>query len=216
LESRKPDVGEKFPSAVPQTSDEFDAPRLGLQWQWRANHKDDWYSLSASKGRLRLFAQAVSENDLSKAPAVLQQKFPARTFAVETWMEFMSDQIGAEAGLTVTGCDNAALAVRRTSQGHQFVWRKNGGEKILGNAPAKPVKLRVEVGDGGLCVFSYSSGEDFISVPETFQACKAAWIGAKIGLYCLSVGNEHPTSHADFDYFRFSPVGQQAGSSRQR
>jgi hypothetical protein len=25
---------------VPATSDSFDAPRLGLQWQWYANHSD--------------------------------------------------------------------------------------------------------------------------------------------------------------------------------
>ncbi|HEU5070541.1 MAG TPA: hypothetical protein VFV96_09025, partial [Verrucomicrobiae bacterium] len=30
---------------VPQTSDEFAAPQLGLQWQWQANHRDDWLSL---------------------------------------------------------------------------------------------------------------------------------------------------------------------------
>jgi beta-xylosidase len=202
--ARKPNVGGKFPPTAPQTSDEFDSPTLGLQWQWRANYSDDWYSLSARKAHLRLFAQFMPEMNLSKAPAVLQQKFPARKFVVDTLMEFAPSQIGDEAGLAITGCDNAALAIRRTSEGHQFVWRTNGTEKVLGNAPVRPVKLRVEVGDGGGCLFSYDAGDGFKSVPEKFQACKAAWIGAKVGIYCTRAGDKVPAGHADFDYFRFS------------
>jgi beta-xylosidase len=201
---------------VPQTSDEFDAPKLGPQWQWHANHRDDWYSLAARKSHLRLFAQPVPENNLSKGAAVLQQKFPARLFAVETLMEFSPGQIGDEAGLVIMGCDHAALAVRHTPQGHQFVWRSNGTEEILGDAPGKAAKLRVEVGNGGVCLFSYGTSEGFVSVRKNFQACKAAWIGAKVGLYCLRAGNNGPTAHADFDYFRFSPPGQQPLSTPQK
>ena len=37
---RKPDVGRDTRIAVPATSDAFTSERLGLQWQWSANHRE--------------------------------------------------------------------------------------------------------------------------------------------------------------------------------
>jgi beta-xylosidase len=204
LHSRKPIVNREARPLAPQTSDEFDSPKLGLQWQWHANHKDDWHSLSTCKGKLRLFAQPSPDNDLSKAPAMLMQKLPSRSFVAETEMEFVSANVGEESGLAVRGRDYAAIAVRRTPQGHQFVWRKNSAEKILRNAPVKPLKLRVEVADGGHCIFSYDAGEGWIAIHEAFQASAGLWIGAKVGVYCLRNQGDSTAGHADFDYFRFS------------
>ena len=56
LTFKKPDVGRPWPVTVPQTSDEFDSSDLGLQWQWQANPKDQWFSLTARPGWLRLNA----------------------------------------------------------------------------------------------------------------------------------------------------------------
>jgi beta-xylosidase len=39
-EDKKPDVGRVYPVINPQTNDEFDHNRLGLQWQWQANPKE--------------------------------------------------------------------------------------------------------------------------------------------------------------------------------
>lgn len=199
---RKPGADGSLSSMTPQTSDEFDSARLGPQWQWQANHLDDWYSLTAREGWLRLFTQTMTENSLSKAPAVLLQKFPARTFTVETLLDFASAGNGAEAGLAVLGGSHAALAIRRSAQDNQFVWRANGGEKILGTA-SNPVRLRVRVADSGKCVFSYEKAAGFEQAAETFQAQKGEWIGAKVGLYCLGTPDAVARGHADFEYFRF-------------
>jgi beta-xylosidase len=43
LKWKKPNVGQIYPICNPQTSDEFDSTTLGLQWQWHANHSDQWY-----------------------------------------------------------------------------------------------------------------------------------------------------------------------------
>ncbi|HEU0078368.1 MAG TPA: family 43 glycosylhydrolase, partial [Longimicrobiaceae bacterium] len=45
-EFRRPDVGREYPPAVPQTTDEFAGAHPGLQWQWNANPRPEWYSLS--------------------------------------------------------------------------------------------------------------------------------------------------------------------------
>ena len=42
-------------------SDEFDQPKLGLQWQWQANPKEEFYSLTDQPGTLSCSAKAVLE-----------------------------------------------------------------------------------------------------------------------------------------------------------
>src|SRR5262249_18488606 len=98
----KPVTSQNTSMTAPQTSDEFDSPKLGLQWQWHANHSDKWYSTIARPGWLRLQPQ-LAEASLHAQPSLLLQKFPARCFSVETAFEFVPDQDGEEAGLVLTG-----------------------------------------------------------------------------------------------------------------
>ena len=59
--------------------------------------------------------------------------------------------------------------------------------------------LRLNRGAGGMTIDLRLK-----SAPEKFQACKAAWIGAKVGIYSLRADDKGAAGHADFDYFRFS------------
>lgn len=45
-----------------------------------------------------------------------------------------------------------------------------------------------------------------MSAPELFQAENGVWIGAKIGLYCISRKRTGPNGYVDVDYFRFSTL----------
>jgi beta-xylosidase len=205
LHHPKPDVGGTSPVAVPHTSDEFDDERLGLQWQWHANHEDSWCSLAERKGYLRLFSQHVGESNLHKSSNLLMQKFPARAFTVETTMEFTPGQSGEQAGLVVMGHEWASLALQHAEKGNQIVFQINQEEKWVETVPFDTVKLRVEVQDGGLCTFSYAPLDGkFVAVNEPFQAREGHWIGAKVGIYSLAPNPKSSTGHADFSYFRFS------------
>jgi beta-xylosidase len=64
LRYQKPEVGKTYPIEIPATSDEFDSEKLGLQWQWHANHEDSWASLKDRPGYLRLFSQNIAKGDL--------------------------------------------------------------------------------------------------------------------------------------------------------
>ena len=188
---------------APQTSDEFDGPKLGLQWQWHANHHDHWYSFGARPGWLRLFPQpAAASPDLQ--PNLLLQKFPARSFAVETALEISSGQTAEEAGLVITGGTQIMLGIQHDGTKNRIMLRVAEQSKILLDTKAGLVKLRVEVKDGGRCSFSFAEGGDFVSVPQPFQARKGAWIGAKLGLYSLKRTGNTPGGHVDIDYFRFA------------
>jgi beta-xylosidase len=205
LRFQKPHVAGGSPPSIPQTSDEFNSGILGLQWQWHANHQDYWHSLTARQGWLRLFPQTVSNGNLAATPNLLLQKFPARSFAVETLMDFAPQNDGEEAGLVVMGRTHAALAVQCAGGKRQIVFRDNDKDEVIRTFSGHRIKLRVEVADGGLCTFNFAEENDFVLTTETFQAAAGHWIGAKIGIYTLNWEPKIPASHADFKYFRFQP-----------
>jgi beta-xylosidase len=219
LEHRKPDVGRTYPVAAPQTSDEFEGPRLGLQWQWHANDQPGWFSLTARRGALRLFAQPLRHPDanLWAVPNLLLQKLPAPAFTATAKLTASAAAPGETFGLVVMGLDYAYLAVRRTATGYELVQARakdvDRGAREETAPPvalaASTVHLRVAVRDSARCQFSYSlDGRRFVAIGEPFQAREGRWIGAKVGLFALTPhhaaradGNAE-RGHADIDFFR--------------
>jgi len=196
-------------SAAPGTSDEFDSPVLGLQWQWQANPQASWYSLSAAPGSLRLFGQARPDNNLYHAPNLLLQKFAGEEFCVTTVMSFNAEKKGDKAGLIVFGYDYAWIGLRHDGTTRLAVGVvKNANvnpdivETVIGKDIGPSVHLRVEVRAGGRCRFAYSGdGENFLPVGDEFKASVGHWVGAKFGLFASSPNG----AHADFDWVRVEP-----------
>jgi beta-xylosidase len=191
------------PVAVPPTSDDFNSPTLGLQWQWQANPGQDWLSLTAKPGALRLLAQPEPKpGNLYDSPALLMQKFPALEFSMTTVLTASS---ASQAGLIVFGYDYAWIGLRDGRLVQVTVMKasekpvetaKVGLEKVTG-----PVHLRVDVTDGGKCRFSYSTdGKTFTPLGDAFTANVGRWVGAKIGLF--GAGDR---GYADYDTFQVGP-----------
>jgi beta-xylosidase len=213
-EFRKPDVGQTAPVSAPQTSDAFDGPGLGLQWQWHANPSDSWYSLTQNPGNLRLFAvRNPSQNgNLWFVPNLLLQKFPAPRFTVTTRVEFHADQENERAGLVVMGREWAYVALTRTGAGLQLVMdegtfkRSEDATRRIESikAPSAACHLRVRVDGDAVCSFDYSfDGLVFRPIGAPFPAAKGMWIGAKVGLFCVNPNITESSAFADFDRMRF-------------
>ena len=224
----KPNVGKTWPVAAPQTSDEFDAPKLGLQWQWNANPRTEWASLTARTGFLRLSSipAPATRNDglpapdsIYDAPNFLLQKFPAPNFTVTTSLEFSPAAVGETAGLVVYGYNYALLGLRRTATGSRLVLIVNAGANTPGaqehevagvDAKEGSIFLRVavvKVGADAMCHFSYSfDNQSFTSIGEPFKASVDRWIGAKFGMIATAPSATTKTGHADFDWFRVEPL----------
>ena len=188
---------------APDTTDEFTISRLGLQWQWHANHRDDWYSLTARPGWLRLFPQPAAAH-LGGQPNHLLQKFPARSFLAEVTLEFASRQSGEEAGLVVTGGSQAMIGVRRNGIRNEVIFRTNASEQVVSGTASNALVFRVCVQDGGRCAFAFSDGGDFVALPWVFQARKGTWIGAKLGLHSVQHTPGEPAGWVDWASFRFT------------
>ena len=226
LTHKKPNVGRTYPVAVPQSSDEFDAPKLGLQWQWNANPRAGWASLTAKPGSLRLASVpapatrndgSLSPNSIYDAPNFLLQKFGAPAFTVTTVLDFAPAADGETAGLVVFGYNYAVLGLRRTGGETRLVLRVNTGADKPGAqerevaslaAPAGPVYLRVSVDEKAQCRFASSFDNiTFTPIGEPFQATVDRWIGAKFGVIATAAPGATQTGHADFDWFRVTPAG---------
>lgn len=224
LTHAKPKVGRTHPIAVPQTSDDFDGPRLGLQWQWNANPQPAWASLTARPGFLRLASVAApatrndgspSPHNLYDAPNFLLQKFPAPAFTVTTALEFSPGADGEIAGLVVFGYDYAVLGLRQNATAPELVLLVNresnqpGAQHRTAAAVAVPpgrIYLRVTVDAHAVCQFSFSSDrQTFAPIGEPFQATVDRWIGAKVGLIATAPPDSSTSGHADFDWFHVTP-----------
>ena len=219
----KPNVGRAYPITAPQTSDEFDDVALGLQWQWNANPRDDWFSLGAHPGFLRLTGVPApktrsdgtpANHNLYDAPDFLLQKFPANEFTVTTKLEFAPAAAGEFAGLTVFGFDYALLGLRKTAEGLRLVQVVNQGanrgaeerEAAGVDTTNSTVYLRGTVSSGALCRFAYSfDNQNFMLIGEPFRASGDRWIGAKVGIIASAPPSATQTGYADFDWFRVTP-----------
>jgi beta-xylosidase len=213
LRHAKPRTSAPVPRQTPPDSDEFNEPRLGLQWQWEANPQPGWAFPSSALGALRLYCvrQPQPFRNLYDLPNLLLQKFPAPEFTATTKLKFTPLADGDKAGLVIFGSDYAYLAVQKRGEKLELSLTtcKNadrGGAEIGGQAvtaPSATVYLRVHVSPQAQCQFSYSfDGTNYSPVGAPFQAKKGAWIGTKMGLFATQKEPGAENGYVDFDWFR--------------
>ena len=131
LTYRKPNVGEAAKEAVicePDASDDFAKKTLGLQWQWNANPKEDWYNITPEG----LCLNAVKQEEKIKHgdyPNLLLQKWPAPEFICETTLSLAGLKANEEAGVISMGVEYALLSFARNEEGMVEASFINGEQK---------------------------------------------------------------------------------------
>jgi beta-xylosidase len=201
---------------TPAESDDFSRSQLGLQWQWNANWKTDWYSLSAHKNHLRLYPQTLIEtNNLLDYPAIIFQKIPAPEFSVTVKVSLSTNTDGDRAGLTLYGLNYAWIGIQRHQGKYELRYSTCTGqgkcqEKILEQKPISTPELhfRLSMRTGGVTQFYYSENtKDFLPLGSPFVAAQGRWVGAKIGLFSTTPTTEsNKNNHADFSNFMIKAV----------
>jgi beta-xylosidase len=209
----KPNVGRSYPTAMPQTSDDFDSPSLGLQWQWQANSDAEWMSLKERFGWLTLRSIGVPREavNLWLVPNLLLQKLPGPAFTVNTKMDFSQLALDEKAGLIVMGADYAYVSVERTRTAfhlvHSICIGADRGEKesvqLSQPISGKVVLLEAKFNADAQVEFSFSvDGKQFKRLQQKFTAKAGKWIGAKVGLFAVAQ-ERAGRGHADFEWFEF-------------
>ncbi|MDQ8201734.1 glycoside hydrolase 43 family protein [Pelagicoccus sp. SDUM812003] len=209
----KPSTPTASAPTQPQVGDEFDEQELSLAWQWHANWRRHWWSLSDEPGSLSLRSQWIPAlpANLWNAPHLLLQKLPAPAFTATAKIDASGLLDGERSGLVMMGMDYALLAVERDGDAFQLVYstcedaRRQNPETRDASAPLVSARafLQVEMMPGGLCQFRYSEdGETFVDIGAPFQAVEGRWIGAKVGLVSLKPSQVGAYGQANYDYFR--------------
>lgn len=213
----KPNVGKQlFPQVNPQESDEFDTPKLGLQWQWQANPDGNWL-MPSQKGSLRLYSQQIphGSKNLMALPNILTQKFPADNFVATAKIRLRPNEkdLAEKAGFVVVGEDYSQLFIRKDNGVFHLYYGScmksyAGNEestRLLTDLPDDFVYLRVQVKDGHNCSWSYSTdGKKYLEVERAFRAKPGKWIGATLGLYASRDKQINDSGYAEVDWFRIS------------
>lgn len=211
MEYAMPDVGGTYPATSVAASDDFNNPKLGLQWQWQANPEAEW-AFPTALGFMRMNPVVLpAEKNLWEAPNPLLQKMPAGPFTATTKVTFHAQADGETTGLLMMGRDYAHLSIRQENGGLVLQAKKcikaesGAAEQLMAKPIALPrqaVYLRVTAGEGGVCTFSYSlDNEKFQTVGTSFQAREGKWIGAKIGIFASREAHQNDGGYADYDWF---------------
>lgn len=212
LSYRKPNVGKTYPICMPQTSDDFSSDRLGLQWQWQAHERSEWYSLSARQGYIRLFAEPCpsEQGNLYFAGNLLLQKLSAPSFMATTYVETDFTDPEERAGAIVMGNAYTYIALIRGEDENRIAVVRGRNDKFA-VTPEEQASIKTKSGHAWFriyihgneeCSFFYSTdGVNFLQLGGRYPIAKGTWIGAKAGIFCSSPNVVRGNGHADFDYF---------------
>lgn len=226
LTYRKPKTTTTVPVANPVESDEFNEPRLGLQWQWQADY-DQYYGMPTADGHFRLFTWKLPNtpkpDNMWLVPNMLLQKIPADSFTATTKLRLAAKAEHQRGGIIMMGLSYSALVVERVGEEFQLKQLtcldadkgKPQQEQVI--ATLKPtdrdkipyhpalyldIQLRMTVSDG-LVNFAYSrDGKSFQPAGTAFKMREGKWIGAKIGLVAVEDNEKSDSGLLDVDWFR--------------
>jgi len=208
----------------PQTSDEFDAGRLGMQWQWHANY-NPLYGMPTADGHFRLFTSDLPTpfQSLWQVPSLLLQKTPSDRFTATARVRFAAKEDGQYGGLVMMGRDYSALVVLR--RGGAFELQRHtciGADEqqaqtstTLATIPATDrdtipyspatyldIYLRLSV-RRGQCRFAYSlEGRRYHDAGPAFTLKEGKWIGAKFGFLALCAERHANRGWMDIDWIK--------------
>jgi beta-xylosidase len=215
---KKPAIDKVYPIVTPAESDNFDDFNIGLQWQWSANPNVLWHAKLPGNNYLRLFAiKSVEDSaNLWMVPNLLLQKFPAPNFTAATKISLYPEEAktGKTAGLIIMGMDYATLSISHDENGYfinqtEAINAIEGATEIINETKrlkSNSAYFKVEVSaPDAIAQFSFSEdGVLFHKIGKPFKAQPGKWIGAKVGLFCISTQKAQRGGYADVDWFKIT------------
>jgi len=209
----KPNVGKQYPIQIPQTTDEFNSTKIGLQWQWHSAPGKSWYGFSNQQLRLFTIGAPSDGGSLFFTGNLLLQKVMSPEFTATTRMKVSFKLAGERAGITMMGNTYSTLVMEKRVSGNFIVAYEARRENRRYLEPVKvfeqefkgdEIYLQVKLKSDQTCTYAFGNdGKNFTSIPATFKVEKGIWIGAKVGIYALSANiNAVETNYAEFDWFR--------------
>jgi len=200
-----------LPPVVPQSSDNFNGPKLGLQWEWNYQPRKEMWSLTERPGFLRLHAwKPLRPDQLKTAGNTLTQRSMRAANSVATLaLDAYGIGDGEVAGICHYAKDASTFGIRREGKVVTLESSVNG-KFTKGPAITSPkIWLRSTWGLDGLSRYSYSTdGKNFTPFGEPYQLTWGDYRGDRIGIFTFN--NKGTDGYIDCDSFTYtydSPAG---------
>ena len=205
----------------PAESDEFNEPRLGLQWQWHANYQQ-WYGMPTSMGKFRIYT-CKTDDGIWSVPNLLLQKTPADDFTATAKLQLTAKDQNQMGGIIMMGLDYSALVVKRVGDSFELQQitchkaDKKGKEEVKVLQTLKPtsadktdyqpasheaVYMRMAVKAGKMQFYFSKDGKKYAKVGDEFTMREGKWIGAKVGFVAMEPDGKTNRGWIDADWFR--------------
>jgi beta-xylosidase len=207
----KPIIGQ--PVTAPQTDDEFDSDKLGPQWEWNHNARDDRWSLTERPGWLRLNASVpVGKGDFWGACNTISQRIMGMgKGTVITKLDVSAMKPGQQSGFVRFSSIYHLLGVRMESNSANRLFFNANGQVTDGPVIETDTLWIRTVNNGNLAHFAYSTdGETFTRFGPEFTIEFGNWCGDRLGFFCWN--NKKTEGHIDIDYFHYDYDGPKASA----
>lgn len=207
-----------------KASDDFSSPELGLQWQWTANSKKEFYSLTERPGALRLYSINPTGKSfplLWNCANVLTQKLVCPAFTADFCIDISGLQENCQAGIIMLGGEYTALAFRKDSCGLKLVYfasetvkktvtvkdtkiKEQKTEKVLYSTDVDEsfctATLRISFDESKVCRMYYrlETQSEFTEIPYTSIPEDHTWVGARTGIFSTALESSSGHGFADF------------------
>lgn len=231
MEYQKPNVGNvNWEICEPVTSDDFSEKELGLQWQWNANAKKEWYGLTENGLKLNAIHKTSVYGDM---PNLLLAKWPAPEFTCITKLNLANLTDGDEVGIISMGMQYGLLSFKK--EGEKLISNyisgiQNYGKILPDNTEETATELAtIESGQAKELYVKYSvtcTGTRDLNEKETgfpleivaiaystdgtmyqkageMAAIPGRWVGVKNGVFCASAKADS-NGYAIVEYVKYS------------
>ena len=209
----KPNTGTSEKPHHPQTDDNFNGGKLGIQWQTNHNPQDGCISTSIRKGKLAI--KATTAHNLYDAHNQLTQKTMGYKGEVTVKLELRDMTNGQRAGLSCLGSMMAGAGIEKKNNGDtknisEVYIEMNGMTTAIAQLKSKTKAIWIRLNIDGVNnkqQFSYSTdGKTFTAIGKEFSEKSSGWKGSRVGLYSYTT-KENNDGNAFFDDFTYKVDG---------
>lgn len=205
------------------SEDDFTEETLGLQWQWQANPRQEWYSLTKKPGSLVLYCNNQPEREGSRlwyAGNACTQMLKAPEFQAEVKLSLNASETGDLISFGMLGHLYTYLALEKTADGYELILRRGTVLDADGAGEAEETtevrqKTEPECGTPTVYVricmsedesYAYEISADGVHYQRfggVYQAEKASWTGARLALYGGNSENLRSDGFGVCEYIHF-------------
>jgi alpha-N-arabinofuranosidase len=215
LELPGPDLAPHPWPATP-ARDDFDAPALAPEWNVLRTPREEWWSLSARPGHLRLRLRPATVAEHAQ-PSFVGRRQQHLSFAARAAVEF--DPAGPDecAGLValLSGDQHIRFVVTLGTAGGRVVRavrRDRAVDEVVAEAPVADGRVRLAVEARGQEYALRHAGEagewGTLAVVDgrlLSPTLTGGFVGTYVGMYASS-GGRPSDNHADFDWFEYEEL----------